>query len=214
MGFIVDIVYVASILIKLRTAYYHQGELRTKSSDIVLDYLKGSFLIDIVTEVSLIGRLTVNNASDSFQKYLVLLTILRIYQIRDLIASIEDHFQFSRGVKTMLEVVKMCIAIFILAHWFGCILYSVTKTEVGWPTTWVTVANLQDQEVIDVYAASLYWAVATMSTVGYGDITPQTTRERMVTVVIMIFSSIVFGFLLSSIGSLLLDFSTFSSESR
>ena len=55
---------------------------------------------------------------------------------------------------------------------------------------------------------------ATMSTVGYGDITPQTTKERLLTIVIMICSSIVFGYLLSSIGNLLSELTAFSSEAR
>jgi len=205
-----DVVYMLSILFHFRTAYYYHGELRTSSYDIFLNYLTGSFIIDTISMLSLIGRFS----ELSQLNYLLLLTLLRIYQIPSLIASIEDYFQFNRQVKSMIEVVKLCFVIFILAHWLGCILYAITKIE-DYEDTWlVGISGLEENNITDFYVVSLYWAIMTMSTVGYGDITPKSTKERILTIAIMILSSVVFGFLLSSIGSLLMEISAYSSEAR
>lgn len=207
---IADVIYMVSIVVRFRTAYYHHGELRMKSSDIFFNYLSGSFIIDAVSMLSIIGRFS----NVSYLNYLLLLTLLRIHQVPSLIACIEDYFQFNRQVKSMIEVIKLCFVIFILAHWLGCILYAITKIEDDEETWLVGLSGVEDNNLTDYYVASLYWAIMTMSTVGYGDITPKTTKERILTVAIMILSSVVFGFLLSSIGSLLMDISAYSSEAR
>jgi len=208
---VIDIVYLVSILVNFRTAYYHHGELKTHSRHIMLHYLKSGLITDAVSELAIIGRVV---SGGSNLKYLGLLALLRIYRIPALIASIEDYFQFNRQVKTMVEVTKLIVVVFILAHWFGCILYSITKVEQN-ESNWLdTVQGVQGDDITGYYVAALYWAIMTMSTVGYGDIAPITTKERILTIIIMIISSIIFGFLLSSIGSLLLELSRFSSESR
>jgi len=207
---VADAIYMTSIILHFRTAYYHHGELRAHSSDIFFNYLTGSFIIDAISMLSLIGRFS----NFSYLNYLLLFTLLRLYQVPSLIASIEDYFQFSRQVKSTVEVIKLCFVIFILAHWLGCILFAITKIE-DYEDTWlVGVSGIEENNLTDYYVASLYWALMTMSTVGYGDITPKSTKERILTIAVMILSSVVFGFLLSSIGSLLMEISAYSSEAR
>jgi len=211
MHLIVDAIYLFSIVIHFRTAFYHHGELRSQHKDILFNYLRSGLIMDFISMFAIIGR---EASSSSDLKYLGLLALLRLYRIPTLIASIEDYFQFNRKVKTMVEIAKLTFVVFILAHWFGCILYSITKIEQNTLNWLNTVQGVDDGDVVGYYVASLYWAIMTMSTVGYGDIAPVTTNERVLTIGIMIISSIVFGFLLSAIGGLLLEFSRFSSESR
>ncbi|MRC57015.1 hypothetical protein GH877_30685, partial [Bacillus thuringiensis] len=48
---------------------------------------------------------------------------------------------------------------------------------------------------------SIYWALVTMSTVGYGDITPHTTEGRVVTIILIIAGLGVISFFTSIIVS-------------
>ena len=50
---------------------------------------------------------------------------------------------------------------------------------------------------------AVYWAVATMTTVGYGDISPQTPIERGLGVFFLLIACIVFSFTLNTIGAAL-----------
>lgn len=51
------------------------------------------------------------------------------------------------------------------------------------------------------YIYSLYWAVSTIVTVGYGDITPQNEYEVLVTIFIELLGSALFGYLINVIGA-------------
>ena len=53
------------------------------------------------------------------------------------------------------------------------------------------------------YLDAIYWALTTLTTVGYGDVVPHNNMERAYTLVVLLVGAIVFGFLLSSLGELL-----------
>ena len=52
------------------------------------------------------------------------------------------------------------------------------------------------------YLYSVYWAVTTLTTVGYGDLVPQNDAERSYALAAMLCSALVFGYMISNIGSL------------
>ena len=50
------------------------------------------------------------------------------------------------------------------------------------------------------YIYSLYWAITTIVTVGYGDITPQNNAEVCVVIVIELFGTALFGYIINIVG--------------
>lgn len=53
------------------------------------------------------------------------------------------------------------------------------------------------------YVNAVYWAVNTMSTIGYGDISPQTPVERGIGILFLLIASFVFAYTMNSIGAAL-----------
>jgi len=209
MDLVFDIIYIADIVANFRIAFYRHGELCMETSEIASNYLKTYFIFDVLSEVSIIGRFIL----DSKWRALILIDLLRILRLPQIMGKIEDFFQFSRQIASLFHLGKLIVAIIMFAHWCGCILYTIARSETG-PVTWITVAGIDPDSISDVYVACLYWAIATMATIGYGDIHPTTYRERVVSVIIMIASSVIFGYILSSIGALLIEINAFNSESR
>jgi hypothetical protein len=52
----------------------------------------------------------------------------------------------------------------------------------------------------------MYWAMSTMATVGYGDVTPIQIPEKLVSMIGMIIGVTVFGYIMSTVSSLLTSF--------
>ena len=71
--------------------------------------------------------------------------------------------------------------------------------ECGRPTLpWSTAGN--------VYVASLYWTFTTITTVGYGDLTPQATSERAYAIFSMCIGTGIFAYIISAMTNTLADY--------
>ena len=63
--------------------------------------------------------------------------------------------------------------------------------------------SLIDESAGEQYIAAFYWSAATVLTVGFGDIIPVNSAERMFATVVMFFGSIFFGYVIASMTDLL-----------
>jgi len=72
-------------------------------------------------------------------------------------------------------------------HWAACIFYELAKAHDFDETTWVynNSFGLQNERIATQYTTSLYWSITTLTTVGYGDISPQNDDERAFVIIYM-----------------------------
>lgn len=101
------------------------------------------------------------------------------------------------------------------AHWLGCLYYFFTSMDTG-KDTWLknyldgtSGGAIGDRGNGEIYLAVLYWALTTMSTIGYGDIIPVSTTERVITSFAMILGSCIFAYGLTNVCFLVYNYNRY-----
>ena len=80
------------------------------------------------------------------------------------------------------------------------ILLSVITVTAGAFTMYVVEHNAPDSKITNLGDA-FWWAVVTVTTVGYGDVYPVTFEGRIIATVIMIIGIAILGILISTLGA-------------
>jgi CRP-like cAMP-binding protein len=216
--FISTCIFMIDIITNFNTGYYSKGELIMKRTDIILNYLKLWFWIDLLATFPytwVLDRLAFNTQSSTLSapkfiriikalKFLRFLKLLRLARLKHILIKIEDYIANNTLVNFFVFIRLLCL-VFLLAHWTGCLWFYVGYQDWinGHPITWIVTASVQDIPVFDQYIFSLYWAITTITSVGYGDITPITVNEKIYAMSVMIVSSGVFAYVIGSVGSLI-----------
>ncbi len=95
--------------------------------------------------------------------------------------------------------------IIFVAHFCGCGFYYVSYQEFfvnQYYDCWINYNQLIGKDWTEAYTTSLYYAVVTMITLGYGDLVPRTTNERIYVIVIALICCGVFAYSVNKIGAI------------
>lgn len=71
-----------------------------------------------------------------------------------------------------------------------------------------------DKSIIDQYVNSMYWSITTLTTVGYGDITPSTIPAKIFTMFVMVLGVGMYGFVIGNISQILSDRNRYKEKAR
>ena len=112
----------------------------------------------------------------------------------------------SDAMQAIVGFLKVIVFIWFVDHWIACIFYAVGAFDLdSEPLSWVVQQGIVDASPSEKYITSLYWALTTTTTVGYGDISPSTRNERIYAMFGMILACGVFAFIIGSIETILKD---------
>ncbi|WP_456427079.1 cyclic nucleotide-binding domain-containing protein [Rhodocaloribacter sp.] len=142
-------------------------------------YARAGLLLDVLAAVPF--RLFVGVTPLQFLR---LLKLVRVAQFQ--------HALRRRNVQhsNVLRLAFFVYWLFLSVHWISC----------GWIALRGAGAGL---DAGTRYLSALYWCVSTMTTVGYGDVTPAGNAQRLYAIGVMILGVGVYGFIIGNIATIL-----------
>jgi len=186
-------------------------DLSKLRQSIQLHYLKGWFPIDLISILPydlftwLMERSIQSDGIGNIRMMRLvrlsrLAKVLRILRASRIIARYDDRVGLDFRMMRILSYVGIVV---LSAHWMACLLRLVPQIENSEDNNWILFYfGTNDVLPIRVYSVALYWAVMIMSSVGFGDVLPQTEAEVITTLLAMTFGCFLFAFLLGSVTSL------------
>ncbi|EGR32373.1 hypothetical protein IMG5_085560, partial [Ichthyophthirius multifiliis] len=217
---IILVVFILDLCISFNTAFFHKDLVIHQRKQIAKKYLESYFLFDFMSIFAIFFKLFVYNQlsynpDHDFIIYLYnFLVFSRVFTIQNKRKQIQELITLKDNQKHILKLFDLLGFIIITAH-FVCIewnLLAVYQEINGFEIYWVQKAHIQDSPWTTRYVQSFYWSVTTMSTVGYGDITPTNTYEQIFASLNMIMFSCVFAYSVNNIGMILQEIEKNSKE--
>jgi Ion transport protein. len=191
------IFFLLDILLNFHTAFYYEGNLKKKHKEIAKNYIQSTFFLDLIASFAALTLLgTKNNLAR-------LLHFLRIYRFRIILRVIDDFAQGFILLNGILNLSVLILYLFLLCHWCACIWrYVGAYNLIADDASWMREHDYNLLNNADLYIVSFYWSVTTILTVGYGDILPKTSSERIITIFVMFLGCIIFSYSVNSVSKI------------
>ncbi|XP_030591638.1 potassium voltage-gated channel subfamily H member 4a [Archocentrus centrarchus] len=203
----VEMLFILDILLNFRTTYVSQsGQVVYDTRSICIHYCTTWFFVDLIAALPFDLLYAFNITVTSLVHLLKTVRLLRLLR---LLQKLDRYSQYSAVVLTLLMSVFA-----LLAHWMACVWYVIGRKEIesGDPVTW-DIGWLQElgkrletpyinrtvggPSLPSAYIASLYFALSSLTSVGFGNVCANTDAEKIFSICIMLMGAlmhaVVFG---------------------
>lgn len=205
---IIDVYFLMDIVVTFLTGYRDKrGNLAVNPRKIVKKYLAGWFLLDAVAAIpwTWIGDSTVAQVTRGLKvvRLIRLARLLRLAKLRQITEAAETFMEGKYAAELAMGFGKVLMLLFAVSHWCACFWHAVGSEEGGWVAAAESSKDYRGTDLLFAkYTWSLYFTLTTLTTVGYGDITPVTTEECRWVLLLLLTSAVIFSGLLGMLSDL------------
>ncbi|XP_071967279.1 voltage-gated inwardly rectifying potassium channel KCNH6 isoform X3 [Engystomops pustulosus] len=210
---IVDIMFIVDIVINFRTTYVNTNdEVVSHPAKIAIHYFKGWFLIDMVAAIPF-DLLIYRTGTDETTTLIGLLKTARLLRLVRVARKLDRYSEYGAAVLFLL----MC-TFALIAHWLACIWYAIGNVErpymehkIGW------LDNLANQigksyndtdlssgpSIKDKYVTALYFTFSSLTSVGFGNVSPNTNSEKIFSICVMLIGSLMYASIFGNVSAII-----------
>lgn len=200
INLIYPFLFTIDIIVAFFTTITVDGQEITSKKTIAIKYLRTWFIVDLIAAVpfDLIfseGYLSeASNAARSLRLFspryiqiLLLVRMLRIYHIFPFLERTKKKELLNPGLVRLFFTI---FVVLIIAHWVAC--------------GWLALGKIDDKlDHYSNYLRALYWCITTITTIGYGDITPTTNGQTIYTMFVQLTGAGMYGYIIGNLASML-----------
>jgi hypothetical protein len=200
---LVDAVFWADVFLNFRTTFRRHGVEVDSPTEIARAYRRTLLPVDLAANVPLdLVVLLTTDATVGGVSLVLLIRLLRLLRLARLFVIFRRWRRRSRSRAGAVRILRFVMVVAIALHLVACAWFLLPALEGSPNGSWVTRQGIDGLSVPAQYLRSLYWAVVTMTTVGYGDITPGTDLEHAFAIVVMLLGASLYAFAIGNIASL------------
>uniref|UniRef100_A0A3Q3ABV8 Potassium voltage-gated channel subfamily H member 2 n=1 Tax=Kryptolebias marmoratus TaxID=37003 RepID=A0A3Q3ABV8_KRYMA len=206
---IVDIMFIIDILINFRTTYVNSNdEVVSHPVRIAVHYFKGWFLIDMVAAIPF--DLLIYRNGEETTTLIGLLKTARLLRLVRVARKLDRYSEYGAAVLFLL----MC-TFALIAHWLACIWYAVGNVErngsIGWLHTLGEQLGKQFNDSVpgsgpsikDKYVTALYFTFSSLTSVGFGNVSPNTNSEKIFSICVMLIGSLMYASIFGNVSAII-----------
>lgn len=191
-----SLIFILNIFINFRSPIFSKGILISDHRVISKKYLSGMFTLDMLSALpfDLFFDLLENTGmTDALGSYAQIIFLLRFLRLLRLIPAMKLTHKWQHTELLNPSIVHMLFLFFwvlLTAHWASC----------GWIFLGKTNPDLNS---LTNYIRALYWSITTLTTIGYGDIVPETNTQTVYAMFVEILGAGMYGYIIGNIAGLL-----------
>ncbi|KAH8053520.1 voltage-gated potassium channel [Aureococcus anophagefferens] len=221
---VVDVVFLVDICLNMRTGYVNEDKALVMDPKLARTaYLQSWFPLDFVSSMPPVIEVVMFAAKSSssggsgarivrlarvlkISKLLRLAKLMKLTDRDSAFADSVEDFMASSSSMFAVRCFSMMVASFVLAHLLACFM---AVSGPGWLETYVPDGRPGARDVspddwywFRQYVVAFYWAFTTMTSVGYGDVTPESDAERIYAIFAMMIGVAFYSYIIATVASM------------
>lgn len=191
---LVDVFFIADMYCRARKfAVMKDGFLITIPNEFGKIYRDEESAVDLVSSIPISTIVYIGGANGRIYGMCRLLQFLRIIRFEKYLDGIVEFLNTRTNFVVTTASLRVCqifLIILFLCHWCCCIYHLIGDDENS-QLTWIVSDNMQDEDPGKRYLRSFYWAMYTITTIGYGSVPVVTIPERVFAMMTMAIGAVI-----------------------